>query len=42
MTFHSYRPRIGFWGVALAAFVGTVAGTLTVRLAERLLGLWIG
>ena len=39
MPIKEYRPRIGFWSVAWAAFVGTVAGTLAMRLAEYLLGL---
>ena len=34
MIVGGYRSRTGFWEMALAAFIGTVAGTLAVRLAE--------
>ena len=42
MGIRNYRSRTGFWEMTLAAFVGTVAGTLAVRLADYLLGLWLG
>ena len=42
MIIKSCHPQMGFRDVALAAFVGTVAGTLAMRLADYLLGLWLG
>ena len=42
MIVGGYRSRTGFWEMALAVFIGTVAGTLAVRLADYLLGLWLG
>ena len=43
MIVGGYRSRTGFWEMALAAFVGTVAGSLAARLVEDyLLDMWLG